>query len=71
MIAASIPHRSASLTIQPFIHGGRCSTSFIPQIRLASASIGRPCKSRIYCGPANGMYIDHTNTAPSVSSSAW
>ena len=49
--AASMPQRSASLTIQPFIHGGRCSTSFIEQMRLASASIGRPLSSRMYCGP--------------------
>ena len=51
-------------TIQPFIHGGRCSTSFMEQTRLASACIGRSCNSRMYWGPANGMYIDHTKTAP-------
>ena len=62
--AASMPQRFASLTIQLFIHGGRCSTSFIEQMRLASACIGRSCSSRMYCGPAKGMYIDQTKTAP-------
>ena len=66
-----MPQRAASLTIQPFIQGGRCSTSFIEQMRLASASIGRPRISRMYCGPAKGMYIDQTNTAPSRASSDW
>ncbi len=70
MTAASMPQRLASLVIQPFIQGGRCSTSFIEQIRLASASIGCPLISRMYCGPAKGIYIDQTNTAPRRNSSA-
>src|SRR5690606_23204998 len=47
MTAASIPQRSASAVIHPFIHGGRCSVSFMDATRLASASIGEPWRSRI------------------------
>ena len=44
--------RSSRFAHHPPVHPGRkWRTSFIEQMRLASASIGRPLISRIYCGP--------------------